>query len=947
MTNSQNSPGSQSLKQKIFSDLLPFVAKPGRYIGNEFNMIRKDPASVEMRVALVFPDLYEVGMSYMGYPILYHILNQRPHIYAERAFAPWLDMAAQMREKSVPLFTLESFSPLRDFDLIGFTLQYELNYTTILDLIDLAGLPLRSADRHEGPVIVGGGPSVFNPEPVADFFDLLVIGDGEEVLLEVTDALAAGKREGLSRRTLLQRCAQIPGVYVPQLYRPNYSSTGEFAALEPVDPTAPRRIRSRIVSGLHRHHYSHRPLVPVIATTHDRVSLEIARGCSRGCRFCNAGMIYRPVRQRSVDDLVAQAVESIRHTGYDEVSLVSLSTSDYEELGPLMARLQAELGGQMVNISFPSLRPEKFTPEVARFARGVRKSGLTLAPEAGSQRLRDVINKTTTAEDLLAAVELAFREGWKLVKLYFMIGQPTEQDEDLHGMADLIAQVAARARRRGGRVNVSISPFVPKPGTPFQWAAQDPPEETRRKLSLLRDRIRDKLVKISWRDAGVAEIEGVLARGDRRLAAVIEAAWQAGARLEGWSENFHATTWLQALEKEGLRPEQFTAARDLEAPMPWEHIDKGVTVKFLQDEYRRALGEEVTPDCRDGKCNRCGLMAQPVCQEIIGRKGQKQAAAGAAEPVARTFTKTTTALPAGAVLDQDAAPAGDATAAGSAITAAGAAAESRAHTTVTAAVLKPEAAASTTGEDHPERQKTLLAREGRWVRLHYHRGEEVRWISHLDFIHVFERVLRRAEWPLVYSEGFNPHPRLSFAPPLPTGHTSRAEYIDIMAAGEEIARSVTDLAAQLPGGIVLQAARLLPAKPRALADAIIRAGHRVWWPTMEPPEELEKRIPALLQQPELWVTRQKGNEPGRRLDIRPFIHSLGWQEGTLKIISHIDHGKTVRMEEIINLLFPDEPDRARLAAIERSNLWMAGEGDVVSPLDGPEAGLPVYGNEES
>lgn len=905
MTNSLKSPGSQSLKQKIFSELLPYVAKPGRYIGNEFNMIRKDLASVEMRVALVFPDLYEVGMSYMGYPILYHILNQQPHIYAERAFAPWLDMAAQMREKSVPLFTLETFSPLRDFDLIGFTLQYELNYTTILDLIDLAGLPVRAAERHDGPLIVGGGPSVFNPEPVADFFDLLVIGDGEEVLLEVIDAAAAGKREGLSRRALLQRCAQIPGVYVPQLYRPHYTSTGEFAALEPIEPEAPRRIRSRLVSGLHSHHYSHRPLVPVIATTHDRVSLEIARGCSRGCRFCNAGMIYRPVRQRSVDDLVAQAVESIRNTGYDEISLVSLSTSDYEELGPLMARLQAELGGQMVNISFPSLRPEKFTPEVARFARGVRKSGLTLAPEAGSQRLRDVINKTTTAEDLLAAVELAFREGWKLVKLYFMIGQPTEQDEDLQGMADLIAQVASRARRRGGRVNVSISPFVPKPGTPFQWVAQDPPEETRRKLSFLRDRIRDKLVKLSWRDAGVAEIEGVLARGDRRLAAVIQTAWQAGARLEGWSENFHAITWLQALEQAGLRPEQFTGARDAESPMPWEHIDKGVTVKFLQDEYRRALGQEITPDCRDGKCNRCGLMAQPVCQEILSRKGAGDAVVSAAEPAIAEN-------PAGA-----------------------------------APAENPQAYASTPGEGQPLRQKSALAREGRWVRLHYHRGEEVRWISHLDFIHVFERVLRRAEWPLVYSEGFNPHPRLSFAPPLPTGHTSRAEYIDIMAAGTEIARSVAALAAQLPDGIVLQAARLLPAKPRALADVIIRAGYRVCWPTMAPPEELEMRIPALLQQPELWVTRQKENEPGRQLDIRPFIHSLGWQEGILKIISHIDHGKTVRMEEIINLLFPDEPGRARRAAIERSHLWMAGEGDVVSPLDGPEAGLPVYGNEES
>ncbi len=551
----------------------------------------------------------------------------------------------------------------------------------------------------------------------------------------------------------------------------------------------------------------------------------------------------------------------------------------------------------------------------------MRKSGLTLAPEAGTQRLRDVINKTTTAEDLLRAVDLAFREGWKLVKLYFMIGQPTETDEDLKGMADLISQVVALARRRNGaKINVSISPFVPKAGTPFQWVEQDAPAETRRKLSFLRERIRDRLVKVSWRDAEVAQIEGVLARGDRRLAPVVLAAWKAGARLEGWSEHFHEEIWLRALAENGLAPEQFTKGYGLDAPLPWDHIDKGVTTRFLQDEYRRALGEEITPDCRDGKCNRCGLMAQPVCQEILKEaKGAKLAPAleGSALP--------------GPLQEEGQSGAGAIKS--SLALAAGLAGEKSA-----AAADREDLA---TVDAQPELNSPAMAREGRWVRLHYHRGEEVRWISHLDFIHVFERALRRAEWPLVYSEGYNPHPRMSFAPPLPTGHVSQAEYIDLMAAGEEIGRHVAALAGQLPAGIVLKEALILPAKPQALADVIARAECRVTWPTLAEPTDLDARIASFMEQGEAWVTRQKGNEPVRRIDVRPYIVSLVWREGALEIISHIDHGKTVRMEEIVSLLLPDEPGRARLATIERRKLWMEREGAVVSPLEGVEAGTRV------
>lgn len=858
----------RSLKQRIFDELLPFVAKPGRYIGNEFNMIRKNPADMDTRVALVFPDVYEVGMSYMGFPILYHILNQQPRVYAERAFAPWADMAAQMRSKGVPLFSLETFSPLADFDLVGFTLQYELHYTTIVDLIDLAGLPLLAAERHHGPLIIGGGPSVFNPEPVADFFDLFVIGDGEETILDLVTMVSRAKQENRSRQDLLYACAQIPGVYVPQFYQPHYSEMGAFAGLTPRSSGVPERIRARIVSALEQNHYPDRPLVPVITTTHDRVSLEIARGCSRGCRFCNAGMIYRPVRQRSVADLTAQAVANIEHTGYDEVSLVSLSTSDYENLEALMKELQAQLGHKMVNISFPSLRPEKFTAQVARFAKGVRKSGLTLAPEAGTQRLRDVINKTTSAEDLLRAVDLAFREGWRLVKLYFMIGQPSETDADLEGMVDLIKQVIAVGRRyHGVKINVSVSPFVPKAITPFQWVAQDAPEETQRKIEFIRSRIRDKSVKISWREADVAEIEGVLARGDRRLAPVILHAWRQGARLEGWSEHFNANHWLQGLTANGLSAAQFTGAWGLDAALPWDHLDKGVSKKFLRDEYQRALGQNVTHDCRDALCNRCGLMGQPVCQNILSR--EKEEPLPSAMPVEEPL----------------------------------------------------ETAPPVVNRPH----------EGTWVRLHYIRGEEMRWISHLDFIHVFERALRRANWPLVYSEGFNPHPRMSFAPPLPTGYTSRAEYIDLQLSEVNAGQLHASMTVQLPGGISIATIIPLPRKPRALGDAIDCAEYDISWPAQSWPEDLPARIDGLMAQTELFVVRQKAGEAPRRIDVRPFIKSINVQNDRLHVISHIDHGKTVRMDEIINLLFPHEIDRVRMARYERTAVWISREGVLHAP----------------
>jgi radical SAM family uncharacterized protein/radical SAM-linked protein len=862
--NAKRVEGTGSLKETIFNDLLPLVSKPGRYIGNEVNIVRKDLNDVDVRFALVFPDVYEVGMSYLGFPILYHLLNRMPGVYAERAFAPWTDLEERMRQQNVPLFSLETFSSLADFDVVGFTVQYELHGTTIINLIDLIGLPVWARERTTGPLIIAGGPSVFNPEPMAEFFDAIVIGDGEDAVREIAELVRTGKQQGWDRRRYWRELAAIPGIYVPALYEAEYDDRHRFKGLQAA-PGAPARIRARIVESLSADSYPAKPLVPVIPTTHDRVSLEIARGCSRGCRFCNAGMIYRPVRQRTVSELVAQAVQNIESTGYDEVSLVSLSTSDYEELEALMAGLRTALAKDMVNLSFPSLRPEKFTPQVAYYAKDVRKSGLTLAPEAGCQRLRDLINKTTTEDDLIAAVQLAFREGWKLIKLYFMIGHPTETESDLNEMINLIHKVAAIARiHKGAGLHVSISPFVPKAVTPFQWCRQDRSEEIRHKIGYIKERVRDKRIKLSWREADLAQVEGVLARGDRRMSRVIWRVWQAGARLEGWSEHFSSARWRQAMAEEGLSYEWFTDAPALDAPLPWDHIDKGVTKKFLRDEYERALDFSVTPDCRDGDCQKCGLMGKQVCQAIVHPLKEKQN------------------------------------------------------------VLRPGAVDNASSSPSlPDESKIRMAR------LKYRRDDAIRFLSHLDVIHLFERTLRRARVAMVYSSGFNPHPRMAFGPPLTTGYRSEAEYLDLHYYAGDDETMTERLAAALPDGLTLLEIKPLFNKHRNLTDVINRADYFVDMPTRV---ELEK-LAALMQQAEIPVLRSKEGEPGKTVDIRPYIAEAEVKGQTLRLVTRIEQGKTVRVNEILTLLLDGQNDLVKRCLVTRTGLYIQFGDLIVTPMD--------------
>ena len=859
------------LRETVFNRLLPFVGKPGRYIGNEINITRKALEEVDVRVALVFPDVYEIGMSYLGFSILYHILNQQPGVFAERAFAPWPDMEAQMRAERVPLFSLETFSPLGDFDVIGVTLQYELHYPTLLNLLDLAGVPMQAQRREGLPLVIGGGPSAFNPEPIADFMDAVLLGDGEEATLEIVEVVRAAKRRHLSRLQTLQALAQIEGVYVPQFYQPRYDKDGSFVALEPTDAATPRRIRTRTVSALKSEFYPDKPLVPVIQATHERVSLEIARGCSRGCRFCNAGMIYRPVRQRTPEELAAQARSAIDATGFEEVSLLSLSTSDYTRLPELMRRLSETFRGEKVNISFPSLRPESFTPLTAHYAKGVRKSGLTLAPEAGSQRLRDVINKATAEGELLRAVDLAFREGWNTVKLYFMIGHPTETDDDLQGLVDLVDQVRRIASRHHGRINVSISPFIPKAVTPFQWAAQDGMAETQRKLDFLLEKMRWRNVKISRRDAETALVEGLFARGDRRVGRVIERVRQLGARLEGWSELFDFERYRTALQECGLTFEQFLQEKALESALPWDHIDKGVTKKFLRDEYRRALGQEQTPDCRFSECNACGLMGQQVCRELI-----------AAQRDGKSFE-----LPIEFAWQQP----------------------------------MPE-------EIEPPKPpaKTL-----RFARMHYRRGQEVCWLSHLDLVRLIERALRRARVPVAFSEGFNPHPKLAFGPPLATGLTSDAEYLDLQFYGDDIDVAAL-LTPQLPAGISICQVKYSAKRMTAPSAVINRAEYEFRLNEQTDELNVRDRIEAVLKAKELNVERKKEGS-SRCLDVRPFILDIEANGPRLLVQTVIDGGKSVRIDELCFLLFPDQELWAKTCSVHRRALWIFDGTRLTDPME--------------
>lgn len=591
--------------------LLMQVSKPVRYMGGEFGAVMKDPKAVAVRYAFLFPDVYEVGMSHLGMKILYHIINKREDAWCERVFSPWVDMEEVMRREGIPLFSLESRTPVAAFDFLGITLQYEMSHTNILSALDLAGLPLRSADRKSGPFVVCGGPCACNPEPLAPFVDFFVAGDGEEVTGQYIDLYKAWKEEGAAREEFLRRAARLPGVYVPALYEER-----EGGAVRPkAGSGAPERVRKALVGDLNKAMYPDTLVVPYGDIVHNRIMLEIFRGCTRGCRFCQAGMLYRPVRERSVDRLMDMAEKLVCSTGYDEISLMSLSSGDYSRLPNLAGGMVRRFAGKRVKISLPSLRIDSVVKDTLQETRKVRRTALTLAPEAGTQRLRDVINKGVTEEDLMRAVADAFESGWSAVKLYFMIGLPTETEEDVDGIADLVRKVQAcyfaqpkEKRAPGLRITVSASVFVPKPFTPFQWAPQLDRDAVIARQWRLKDQLSGiKGVDFKYHDPDLSFIEAAFARGDRRVGEALERAWKLGCRFDGWSEHFRYDLWLQAFREAGVDPARYAnRAREEEETLPWDHMDMGVTKEFLLREWERARRGLTTADCREG-CMGCGL----------------------------------------------------------------------------------------------------------------------------------------------------------------------------------------------------------------------------------------------------------------------------------------------------------------------------------------------------
>ncbi|WP_456408893.1 TIGR03960 family B12-binding radical SAM protein [Caldithrix abyssi] len=852
---------THDLEKTLFSKILPAVLKPGRYIGHEINIVQKDAQTVKSRIVLAFPDVYEIGMSYTGFQLLYHILNQQPHIWAERVFAPWPDMEEQLRRHKIPLYSLESFTPLNQFDVIGFTLQYELTYTNILNMLDLGHVPLLSKDRTENdPFVIAGGPCSCNPEPMVDFIDAFLIGDGEEAGVEILNVIQAGKAEGKKREEILFDLAQVWGVYVPQFYEAKYDARQKFVGIRPKRDGVPPVVRTRIAANLKPEHYPTRPIVPLIEVTHDRLAVEVMRGCTEGCRYCNAGMIYRPVRERKVEDILQQIKEGLDHTGYNEVSFLSLSISDYSHLERLMVESRQELDSE-VNVSFPSMRLDSFNETIAEFVAQVRKSGFTFAPEAGSQRLRNVINKNISEEDLFKSVEIALQNGWRLIKFYFMIGLPTETDEDVLAIADLLKRLA-RMSKPYGRIqfNVSISPFSPKAHTPFQWERQNTIEEIWRKVDLLKAPLRgERRVKLSWRDPKISFLEGILGRADRKMAGVIYEVWKNGGKFDGWAEYFNFELWSDILNKYGYDQDELIAEIPESSPLPWDHIDKGVTKRFLQKERHKAYQEKNSPDCKTDHCLACGLQRKGIFAELVDCY-KKESGTTQETDIRRNKTKKE--------------------------------------------VGQPESSSATV------KYRVQFTKEG-----------YASFLSHLDMLRIFERAFRRAKIEVAYSEGFNPRPKISFAQPLALGVQSVAEYFDVEIKGGFNGRLAEKLNPLLPEGLKIVHAHQIHEKVRSLSEAIdITEYEIVVLDQNVDLAEVDRRLRKMRRAVSI-VMQKRVKGQLKPVNVRPYVDEIRRRGKRILIKVRTIERRSLRINDFARLIFPNNE---AIKIIRRKQLIRAG-----------------------
>jgi radical SAM family uncharacterized protein/radical SAM-linked protein len=767
---------------------LPLVEKPGRYVGLERNVVRKDLTKAAATLALAFPDTYEIGMSHTGLKILYELVNRRPDLACERVYAPWVDLEARMRESGIPLFSTESFAPAADFDVLGFSLQAELNYSNILNMLDLAGVPVWQRERREtDPIVLGGGPCTANCEPIADFFDAFLIGDAEEALTKLMDVVAGRRQAGDGRRELLIALAALDGVYVPSLYDVAYKEDGTIASIERNDPRAPERARRTWVPVLKPDYYPDKPMVPSVEIVQDRLGLEVMRGCTQGCRFCQAGYWYRPVRELDPGDVAEMTKSFIAESGWSEVGLLSLSTADYSQIEPLVKCLAPQLSDRRVSISLPSLRAEAFSVGLADAVSEVRKSGFTFAPETGSDRLRRVINKTFTNADMIAAADVAFARGWDLIKVYTMIGLPTETDADLDELVALVEGILAQGRKHGRKqVNVSVGSFVPKSWTPFQWAPFDGMAALERKLAYLKDRFRRiRGARMKWHEPREAEIECVLSRGDRRMGRVLHTAWRSGVRFDGWSEHFRHDLWTKAFEAEGIPKESYLREYALDEVLPWDVLDVSIKKRWLQIELIKAKKEMRTEDCKWGHCYACGVPGNG--EDTVLAKSMPGALPVAADGARRLDPAAYTDAAKGAAYRQKA---------------------------------MPDLAPATRGRG---RQPERVFRH----RVSFSKTGDARFLSHRNTMDVLERAIRAAGLPARYSEGFNPHMRLSMGPALALGLESRHEVFDVDANEPFPSDAAARISAKLPPGLAVLDVRELSAADAPLSKAVKGARYSV------------------------------------------------------------------------------------------------------------------------